>query len=696
MKRCIQVIVFLIIASGIHIGYSQDAKYYFRKGLELYEQGEYQQAIDELLQSTARNNRNAESYYLLTLCYLKIPTFKNKIRAEAAILRARILAQDSTKYLYAFADVYHSRIFFRSVEKIIYKRIINEAPNEIKAMIKLNEIYIDELMETEYINKKFSFNNYFLIDNRSIKPVLNTDSKSNQPEKLKSSELQVIKFSKKILDINPYDKYTLLQASFIYVVNYRYQELKDFCFQLLQKNNNNKYAYMITGLCFYKTCDYDSAYHYYNKAFSLMDNSERAVYENCTHIEPNYEMMYATFLPPYSPERSKKFWQYRDPLFLTPMNERQLEHYTRILESEICFSKYRENIAGWKTSQGSQWIRNGIPLSINCISNEGNYEIWNYEQFQLEFYKKQFAGPGIDFDLTQSLKTKGAVYEYYRYETKSYISTIPYEILQFRGDDEKTMMDVYYSIPLQLLTNANSIFDTYSGKFLQGVFITNPAMNYEIIGDTSTITYQIDKNDYNKKRSCFIARNNLFELTPANAPYNMSIEVIEQSTGNIGLNKDFNFGIFPFPVDRRIRLSDILVAKTITIKDSTQAISRKNINVKPAPFHMYTASEPIYVFFEVYNLIVNENNLNRLKVEYSIEQVPPKENNLKDKIANLFLQKPERISVSHEREGIGRTEGYLLVIDKNIKNIGEYKLTIMVQDLRSQLKTEKSVSLWIY
>lgn len=61
------------------------------------------------------------------------------------------------------------------------------------------------------------------------------------------------------------------------------------------------------------------------------------------------------------------FWKERDPLNLTPYNERLLEHYTRIAYSNLRFGIPKLNITGWKTDRGTVVIRYGVPPFVTRI-----------------------------------------------------------------------------------------------------------------------------------------------------------------------------------------------------------------------------------------------------------------------------------------------------------------------------------------
>ncbi len=110
--------------------------------------------------------------------------------------------------------------------------------------------------------------------------------------------------------------------------------------QLLKLKPNEKDAYLLLGLLLYRTESFDSSYSEFEKAVSLMSQSER----NDFIFNSSRQ-----FLEPYlndnldniSPDSLKiiivKYWESRDPLYLTEFNERLLEHYARVTYADLRF-----------------------------------------------------------------------------------------------------------------------------------------------------------------------------------------------------------------------------------------------------------------------------------------------------------------------------------------------------------------------
>jgi len=57
-----------------------------------------------------------------------------------------------------------------------------------------------------------------------------------------------------------------------------------------------------------------------------------------------------------------RFWTSQDPRFLTPYNERKLEHYFRLTYADLLYGSPGLNLRGWDTQRGQILVRYGPPV----------------------------------------------------------------------------------------------------------------------------------------------------------------------------------------------------------------------------------------------------------------------------------------------------------------------------------------------
>src|SRR3990172_2253615 len=97
----------------------------------------------------------------------------------------------------------------------------------------------------------------------------------------------------------------------------------------------------------------------------------------------------------------ERFWQVRDPVPETAVNEFRGEHFKRIREAN---DKYRESRPGWLTERGRMYVTLGEPQDVMSYpSNQDLFplEIWYYynldiplfpNALQFVFFKRNGAG----------------------------------------------------------------------------------------------------------------------------------------------------------------------------------------------------------------------------------------------------------------------------------------------------------------
>ncbi|MFC1569684.1 GWxTD domain-containing protein, partial [bacterium] len=83
------------------------------------------------------------------------------------------------------------------------------------------------------------------------------------------------------------------------------------------------------------------------------------------------------------------FWNQRDPVPETPINELEEEYYHRVAFANQNFSIFQGSQQGWKTARGHIYILYGPPTDVDVppmrSENTSRYEIWIYQNLQQRF-----------------------------------------------------------------------------------------------------------------------------------------------------------------------------------------------------------------------------------------------------------------------------------------------------------------------
>ena len=142
-------------------------------------------------------------------------------------------------------------------------------------------------------------------------------------------------------------------------------------------------------------------------------------------------------------------------------------------------------------------------------------------------------------------------------------------------------------------------------------------------------------------------------------------------------------------------LSDILLAeKVVKDSESTLPLRRRDISILPNPTSVFSGRNNLYLYYEVYNLDVNNDNLTDFDQRISINKIN-KQNGLQKTINSVL----GLIGIDKNKEGITLTSKYrtdgknpqmYLQLDMNIAEPGEYKIVVTIFDNISKKEISKS------
>ncbi|MCH8285753.1 hypothetical protein IIB79_04405 [candidate division KSB1 bacterium] len=280
----------------------------------------------------------------------------------------------------------------------------------------------------------------------------------------------------------------------------------------------------------------------------------------------------------------------------------------------------------------------------------------------------------------------------YTYKPKGRMFSFPVDIVQFRGNEDKTDVMVYYSSRLndiELEPDPDQMGDL-TGSLKHGVFLFDKDWD-KIEEHIDTINLRFNETAVESVTDRFFTLDRVLELDEGE--YNLAVELVDPASGNTGtfrgtlIVESFTGG--------DLQISDILIADNIRLTQPEALPSRENLDILANPYHRFAQKQSVYFYFEIYNLFsANEQDQSRYRIEYSLYPVEEK----KGILSRLLGSETEgnSITVSSEITTVGSTDKRILSIQHSITNVGDYNLTITITDLRSGQTVEKSSKILIY
>jgi len=242
-----------------------------------------------------------------------------------------------------------------------------------------------------------------------------------------------------------------------------------------------------------------------------------------------------------------------------------------------------------------------------------------------------------------------------------------YRLSQVRDDNNVTQIEYAFGIPMNQFS-------------LSG-----------IVDSTVHLEFETELLAHNQTTKDIIKYNNYECLCPPGLDYSQvhytNIEKLNLSPGNYTLNirlfektKSMEYKISDSITVRDftqniLSISDLKFSQRITKEGIDEETGKEKLSVMPYPFHSIKRSQPVYLYFEIYNLKNADDNSYNYKWSYSLTHVSGKN----EKIKNINPLSGKEIIKSSNCEDVQE----YCELNFSQTDVGKYYLTVNVEDLSS-------------
>ncbi|PIW70047.1 MAG: hypothetical protein COW08_03915 [Ignavibacteriales bacterium CG12_big_fil_rev_8_21_14_0_65_30_8] len=482
--------------------------------------------------------------------------------------------------------------------------------------------------------------------------------------------------------------------------------------------------HLYLGLLFYKNSQNSRAYNEYKKALEFMSPKER---EDFTFnsvkelIKPIFKDEIKDFTEKEFRQLIDEYWKIMEPLYLTKYNERILEHYSRVAYANLRFSLPKENLTGWKTDRGDTYLRYGEPINrvrFRPHINAGGRtqvnlktDVWYYTDMVFGFtddfmngnfrfstptpgsrYVSQFAGDSYRF----ANYVKNVRNEIYNPKFDGPKFKIPYDIVQFKDLNNPEKTDVYISYGLAandtLIKNGNYIYPHIAGFFYSDLY-------YNLKNSVVDTVSNFRKSGLvNIEKDSSLLVNSLALKLPPDSGY-LALEVLRNIDKGVAANRDKitvkRFG------NENLEISDIVLALDISTKNENYyTLKRRNFNILPNPYSIFSDVNKINIYYEVYNLNLNESGIANFEQKLTIKKIEEKSsiNKFFGSILKVFGKDEDdnSITLSTNYRTLNKNQSINFMLDMSSYDSGDYLLTIKITDSNNKsISTNNKNFKWI-
>jgi GWxTD domain-containing protein len=288
------------------------------------------------------------------------------------------------------------------------------------------------------------------------------------------------------------------------------------------------------------------------------------------------------------------FWNSLDPLYLTTVNERKLEHYARFVAADLMFGSRAIQEPGWKSFAGQVWIRYGRPRHMWELQEPaGRVVFWDYG-----------TGPDVTFERglnSHSYRPTDEAYQYANalartspqtYTPEGLIDTtlsLPVQIVRTLGAGMKPQLLIYGEWP-----------DSASAEATAGLTLLD--LQYQPVAQW---------RGRKPNRPGLSAELNGM----AGGTYSLTLEVWDRPTRHLYRARDT---VTTLAVDdSSFVVSDLLLASRVSSRRGDDATSRKDLDLEPLYGSAIRAGQSVGLAWELYRLGGERDG--RLRYRVSLE-----------------------------------------------------------------------------
>ncbi len=639
-------------------------------------------------------DRSGRAMYALAELYIGKGTLSSRYDASMWLKRALRKEPDNADYRITLAGLFWS--WGRRGSAYTHtKRAIEKNPNHVGALYLAGRYAAWQM--TRYLHGERVDYTYGDLD-RYGQPNIRQASFSMEAFGEKDRD-EAVGYLTRALAVDPEHRPSRVLLGLVYYEAGMPDLLRDLFRDYLARHPKDSDAYFFVGLSYQAQEDLKRAYRAYVNGLARMSYREQQFMKSVFMLADKKTLEKTGSLP--DEEALRRFWTGRDPLFLTPLNERLMEHCGRVAYANLRFGEPDRKIPGWTTDKGQAYIRYGRPLSRSVQPGEihtgvdqpgwyQNYlywqsqsravpytshpraEVWNYEGFKLVFENTDTRDHwkfGIAWLGRTPLGFKNLIdrvpeiykdpYGWERYDA-------PYQIAQFREEEDRVRVEVYYALPGEEVTHKEVSKGVQAVDITQGLFLFDAAWDTvrKAVGRVQMMPWVV----YDGTREGYLFAAERLMLRPGS--YHLAAEAEDRSTKTVGTFRNA-LQVRRFGRDS-LEVSSLLLARHIVEREE-RPFGRERFMVLPNPVGKCDRDGQAFFYFEVYNVSRDEFGETHYQVTYQVRVLPEGEEEEADWTT----------AVSYKRRGTRDWEPHYLALNLDEAMPGRRDFRVVVTDLQS-------------
>ena len=349
----------------------------------------------------------------------------------------------------------------------------------------------------------------------------------------------------------------------------------------------------------------DSAFR---RALALLSPAQCAPFDDIAALMPrSVRARYAALDSAGRRETARRFFTGSDPLLLSVVEERRLEHWARLAWTELRFGAPETGERGWDTDRGRVWIRYGRPPLVFqcCFGGGGRTEFWSYGpsgpvfSFRRLLTQRHARHTAASHQLAEDELAELSP-QLYRPRGIAAVLAYPYQLVRSRGSrPDMVRVEIYAGPPLDSLRVAAG------GALEAGVFVFD--RDYQPMWES--------RRSLPTERAAVVGYT--FELAPSTVRFGIEARAEGAEGWERPLARVRDTLVAPAYPAGRIAMSDLLLADSIAPRVPSP-VRRGDLAIVPSATLAFPIGRPAHLYFEVYEATVAADSVAYYDVDITV------------------------------------------------------------------------------
>jgi GWxTD domain-containing protein len=454
-------------------------------------------------------------------------------------------------------------------------------------------------------------------------------------------------------------------------------------------------AWAVLGMALVREGRWEEARTAFDTAFQRMTPAEAAPYWNLgLLLKAVDDARFSQMTPAQQAELSRLYWAVSQPLYLTDVNEVQLEFFTRLTYVMHRWGDPFQSGRGYDTDAGAVFVRWGPPElwaafgrgaqsqsdAVESLESERNTIVWAYPSSQLRFMfsmtpgfnRTTFSG---DFRTFYNQVRDIFPVRFDNVPAVAEMDTVLVQFTQFRGEGSlSTELGVFAFMPIGRMARGTGVQETA----LETAAVVRDGRMRDVQRDRRVETIRTGDSLQIERRTF------RFEMQPSE--YLLRVEARLPDAGRAARSTS-SLAIRAYGPDS-LSMSDLLVADQVAPRDS--AFTRwTDFFLRPSAGR-FAPDDPVGLLWEIYNLTPDSLGIARYTVEVRFSVSDVERRNFAARIfgglgdaMGLSARGDDQVALAYDREAAatpgGRQVEYLM-IDLDDAPLASYRVSVRVVD----------------